>query len=190
MRPALLATLLIGCGAGRSSVEISLEGQAQGVTEIDITVENGGKTSSPVKYSLPSTIDIPPAQTLALQFDSSRSGAITVRVQALRSAGVVATGSGTGTIAPGQQGAEIHVVLTPELLPLPDLLLVDLATSEADLSSLPDLSQPVGPSLKGVFVAGGGRATQGGVTLNGRFYWQGAAMIATNGSVTLTGWFQ
>lgn len=31
---------------------------------------------------------------------------------------------------------------------------------------------------------------QGGVTLNGRLYWQGAATIASNGRVTLTGWFQ
>lgn len=190
-----LAALLVGCGAGRSAVDISLEGQARGVTSLEITVDNGGKTSLPVTYTLGAAVDIPPAKTLALQFDSSRTGAITVHVEARGASGVVATGSGTGTVTPGKLSSTISVTLTPTSEQLPDLMAVasdasvDMTTSPDDLATQPDLTGG-GPTLRGGFVSGGGTVTEGAVTLTGHFYWQGATMTATSGAVTLTGWFQ
>lgn len=181
---------LAGCGAGRSAVEISLEGEARGVTSIVVTVDNNGKTSLPVTYTLAGPTDIPPAKTLALQFDSSRSGSITVHVEGRGASGVVATGTGAGTLTPGKQSSPIKVTLMPTVGSMPDLLPVTDDLGANDLATPPDLSAGDGPTLRGGFVSSAGTVTEGTVTLTGHFYWQGSTMTATNGGVTLTGWFQ
>ena len=180
---------LVGCGAGRSAVEISLEGEARGVTSIVVTVDNHSKTSLPVTYTLAGATDIPPAKTLALQFDASRSGAITVHVEGRSASGVVATGTGTGTLTPGKQSSPIPVTLTPTVESMPDLLNPTNDLGPSDLANQPDLTGG-GPTLRGGFVSSAGTVTEGTVTLTGHFYWQGSTMTATNGGVTLTGWFQ
>jgi hypothetical protein len=112
-------------------VQVSSAGVIANVDSLRTTVMNNGQQAI-VPITIPThpfTLSASSMQSFALQFDPSRTGAVTVAVAALDAKGtVLASGTADGTITPGEDTTI-------------DVVLPGLAAGDMSMPNNPDLSQ-------------------------------------------------
>jgi len=185
----LLAVALGACKAGRGVVQIDVDsdGIVAGVDRLRVVVTLAGQASLPADFALPGApVSIPPAQTANLALPPGRSGAITVRVDALDTAGgLLASGSASGEARAGEDSS--FRVTVPGAHP------ADMAASTDGADALaprPDLASPAdaalaAPRISSIAPALGPSTGNLTVTLTGEGFQPGAqvtfgGVMATN----------
>jgi hypothetical protein len=178
LRAALAALPILGCGGSAANsivvVTVTASPGVPTVSQLRVVVANGSLSDTKFFPPIPVTRGITFPASFAVTFATSRSGALSVAIDALDpSSRSVAQGENTATIVPGGR-AEVVVNLDPTAgvdagAPIPDAGGADAPGADvarADAATLAADVTPIEPDLRGTGGSGGG-AGAGGATATG-----------------------